>query len=161
MRSDSPSGHSWTLTTLLGEFLFILETRYGSRDTNFTPIGIDFCGSIPSVWYPGNRNHVAITLTESARDNIPQAIFQLAHETVHLLSPSGGQNANVLEEGMATDFQMEVNIKYSLGFNLNLKSYKDSLFLFNQAKSIDPDFVRKIRKYNADIYKWKKMKSLP
>ena len=43
-------------------------------------------------------------LSLSAATNILQACYQMAHETVHLLAPSGGRNANNFEEGVACYF---------------------------------------------------------
>lgn len=45
-------------------------------------------------------------LSASAAQDMARACFQMAHETVHLLAPSGGQNANNLEEGVACYFSL-------------------------------------------------------
>ena len=106
---------TWTLTTRLGQMLHIAEELFGKRDYSYTPIGVEFYdGENPMVWYPGNCKHVAIRLKASAENDGRQALYQLAHETVHLLSPTGGENANNLEEGVATWFSNHY-IK-SLGF---------------------------------------------
>jgi hypothetical protein len=60
-------GYSWTLTSQLGELLAEAERRFGLRDTTWTPLGIEFCGEIPHLWYPGNRRQVSIILTDLAR----------------------------------------------------------------------------------------------
>ena len=79
---QSASGKTWTLTTILGEFIADLEDRYGPRDMAYTLLGIEFRGGTPCIWFPGNRKHIAIVLTETARDDCDLAIWQLAHEAV-------------------------------------------------------------------------------
>lgn len=100
----SGTGYTWSLTTWLGKLLRDAERQYGPRDKNWTILGVEFCGEIPHLWYPGNIGNISIMLTDSARLDPKQAMFQLAHEVIHLLAPNGGGSANVIEEGIATAF---------------------------------------------------------
>jgi hypothetical protein len=109
-------GYNYTLTTLLGVFLREAERRYGLRDKNWTPLGIEFSGDVPTTWFPGNCGNVSIILTDSARKDPPQAIFQLAHEVVHLLAPIGKGGAIIFEEGLATLFAHEMAPRYGVSF---------------------------------------------
>jgi hypothetical protein len=86
-----PSGNSgFTLTTLLGTFLDRAEDLYGPRDQRWTLLGIEFAGDVPRTWYPkGGRQQVVVRLSLSARRDAGRAILQLAHETIHLLAPTG------------------------------------------------------------------------
>ncbi len=95
-------GYSWTLVSRLGFMLRMAEEMYGPRDKDYTILGIEFVGDNPRLWYPGNCKHVAVQLGEKAMNNLDQACYQLAHECVHLLCPTGGAGANYLEEGLAT-----------------------------------------------------------
>src|SRR5262245_6916453 len=81
----SPSGYTWTLATIMGEFLYRAETLYGARDTTWTPLGIEFEAGGPRVWYPGypDNRYVVIQLSLGARENRHVAIFELAHEVIH------------------------------------------------------------------------------
>jgi hypothetical protein len=88
------------------------ESRYGPRDREWTPIGIEFGGDGPGTWFPGDRGHIAIRLSADARCNLAQALFQLAHEVIHLLSPSGASSAPAMEEGLATLFSDEVSLRF-------------------------------------------------
>lgn len=97
-------GYSWTLVSRLGQMLRMAESLFGERDKNYTVLGIEFVGDNPRVWYPGNCGNVAIQLSTSAMNDVNQACYQLAHECIHLLSPSGGKGVNNLEEGLATYF---------------------------------------------------------
>ena len=98
---------SWTVASRMGHILSFVEERYGSRDTGWTLLGVEFTvRDTPQVWYPtfdGIGDTIIIQLSRSAATNETQALFQLAHEVVHLLSPAGpGTRASVLEEGLAT-----------------------------------------------------------
>ena len=129
-------GWSWTLTTRLGEMLRDLEERYGQRDRAWTPLGIEFGGDIPRIWYPGNCRNVSIKLSTNARDNPRKAIFQLAHEAVHLLSPSGGSNGPAIEEGLAVLYSEEVTARS----RANIR-YDDKAYLY--CRQITHDFLEK------------------
>ena len=139
------SGYNWTLTTLLGSFLREAELRYGPRDRNWTPLGIEFCGNVPQIWYPGDCQHVSIMLTESARKEPARAIFQLAHEVVHLLAPLSKKGAVVFEEGLATLFSHDMCRQYGITITSNGIAYLEAEALIRQFIAISPDGVRKIR----------------
>lgn len=138
-------GFTWSLTTYLGRFLREAEEKYGPRDSAWTPLGIEFSGEIPQLWFPGNINHISIMLTDSARSNPRQAVFQLAHEVIHLLSPSGRQNANVLEEGLATINSHLVSSKMGLGLYSHVPSYLAAEKLTLKLLEQNPDVIRNIR----------------
>src|SRR5512133_1556486 len=82
-------GYTWTLTTKLGALLSEAEALYGPRDPSWTPIGIEFSEDGPKIWYPGNRRHISIMLSDKCRTDLKRAQFQLAHEAIHLLAPTG------------------------------------------------------------------------
>lgn len=98
---------SWTMASRMGHILKFTQDRYGKRDRNWTLLGVEFTTrDSPQVWYPdfgAGSNSIIIQLTEGSGRNEKQALFQLAHEVVHLLSPAGPNGvASVLEEGLAT-----------------------------------------------------------
>lgn len=113
-RLPSSTGYRYSLTTLFGEFLSTLEERYGPRDMSYTPLGIEYAVDGPQVWYPGNRKQISIMLPEAARVDLDLAVFTLAHEAVHILAPTGGRGAPVVEEGLATLFQIEAAGSYAI-----------------------------------------------
>jgi hypothetical protein len=107
--TPTPNGGTWTLTTYFGQMLSEAEELYGHRDLNWTPIGVEFFDcTVPHIWFPGNRNHVAIRLTLSALYDLSEALWQLAHETVHILGPVERGKVNNLEEGVATHFALNI-----------------------------------------------------
>src|SRR5258708_1885487 len=92
-----PNGGSWTLTTYFGQMLSEAEELYGRRDMNWTPIGVEFFAcSVPHIWFPWYRNHVAVRLTLAALSDLNEALWQLAQEIVHILGPVEAGKANNL-----------------------------------------------------------------
>ena len=119
----NPDGtYSLTLAQLTSVFIAEIEKLLGPRDSNFTYVGLEIDttpNAIPQVWFPptghpererGKRSkHIIIRLTESAQSNANIAIWQLAHECVHLIDPwnidTEGRQPNMLEEGLAAWYQ--------------------------------------------------------
>ena len=119
-------GFTWTLTTWLGILLHQVEQIYGPRDLNYTLLGVEFNEQGPMLWYPGNRKHVSIILSAEAAHQPNRALWQLAHETVHLLSPTQSSAALIAEEGLATLFASRVSTEYSLGFSTDRQDYREA-----------------------------------
>src|SRR5688572_16155643 len=101
-------GYSWTVTTKLGHILRTAEAKYGERDKSYTLLGVEFTTEGgPQIWYPGNCKNIAVQITMECYYDIDRAVFQVAHEVIHCLGPSGRQNANFLEEGLANLFSID------------------------------------------------------
>jgi hypothetical protein len=149
-----PNGFSWTLTQQLGELLNEAETRFGPRDEKWTPVGIEFCGDIPKVWYPGNRNHISIMLTDNAREDSRQALFQLSHEVVHLLAPTGNNSTLIIEEGLATSFSTEISVRYGLDLHYDVPSYVNAQRLVRVLVEAHPEGIKRIREREMYFYKF-------
>jgi hypothetical protein len=109
-------GWTWTLISRMSDLLAEAEDRYGNRDLDWTPIGIEFGGDWPSIWYPGypGRRHISIKLSRAARQDFGQAIFELSHEVIHLLGPAGRRAAPAIEEGVAVLFSEEVSRRFDV-----------------------------------------------
>lgn len=115
-------GYTWTLVSRLGEMLYMAEELFGPRDLSYTILGIEFVEDGPRIWYPENRKHIIIQLGPLAATDLLRACHQLAHETIHLLAPTGGNDANNLEEGVACYFAA-----YYLKTKLNAPNWKPNL----------------------------------
>ncbi|MBD8145423.1 hypothetical protein [Pantoea agglomerans] len=157
-----PGGLSWTLTTRTGEMLSELEERYGPRDKSWTLLGVEFYEHGPDIWYPGSHNsphpkHIAIRLSPSAFGNYKEAIYQLSHECVHLLSPSGGLKAPVIEEGLAKLYSMELierHFNHPSGQNYgSAPAYEYAADYVCQLLQIDSHAIRKLRDKEPAFYK--------
>lgn len=155
-------GMSWTLTTRTGELLTELEDRYGARDKSWTLLGIEFSEDGPDIWYPGSNDspppkHVAIRLSPAAFRNYKEAMYQLSHECVHLLSPSGRASAPVMEEGLAKLYSMEIIVRlcgHPPGQNYgNLSAYDYAAGYVHQLLQIDSNAIRKLRDKEPAFFK--------
>ena len=122
----NPDGtYSLTLAQLTSVFLTEIEKLFGPRDPKFTYVGLEIDtthNAKPKIWfphtgYPGRETdepsrHVIIRLTESAQNDANIAIWQLAHECVHLIDPwnteAEGRQSNMLEEALATWYQTTI-----------------------------------------------------
>jgi len=142
-----PGGNSWTITSKLGDILLQAENRYGYRDKSYTILGVEFTtDDNPQVWYPQNCNHIIIQITTTCLADMNQAVFQVAHEVIHCLSPSGGRNANVLEEGLACYFSIEYTKMNGHGIqSYGRPSYQEALTLVEQLLAIDKESIKKAR----------------
>lgn len=147
------NGHSWTITSKLGAILRDAEEKYGKRDESYTILGIEFTNqSTPKIWYPENNKQIIIQITLACEDNINKAVFQVAHEVIHCLSPTGIKNANVLEEGLATLFSIDYTLQNNHGtWFPEITEYSNALNFMRELISIDPDIIRKIRKIQPTL----------
>ena len=135
------TGYTWTLASRLGNMLHMAEELFGPRDYSYTLLGIEFGPDNPRIWYPGNRRHIIIQLSLLAAINMSQACYQMAHETIHLLAPSGGRNANNFEEGVACYFAA-----YYMKSKLNQPNWSPTLPSYRLALDIIAP------RLNEDIY---------
>ena len=99
-------GDETTLTEQMGLLLIEAEERFGPRDRDFTPLGIQFDRERPCISVIGGR-FLTVNLTFAARSDPERAYFQMAHEVVHMLSPGQQRSALAIEEGLATIFSEE------------------------------------------------------
>ena len=146
-------GYYWTLTTLLGRLLYEAEQAYGDRDSSWTLLGIEFAGEHPQVWFPGggSRRHISIMLSEAASLDINLAIFELAHEVIHVLSPSGDRNVPCIEEGLATLNSHDVGGRCQIGFQTPPSAYLEAEKDVVSLLAIDPNAVKKLRSRNLSF----------
>jgi len=140
------NGYSWTLASRLGEMLHRAEQLFGPRDQSYTILGVEFSSGTPQLWYPGSRKHIVIQLTNECLTDSVRAHYQLAHESVHLLAPTGGKNANVLEEGLAMYFaDTYLHDIFAKFMPPGLTSYAAAAEKVRQLLAIDQNLVRTLR----------------
>ncbi len=148
-RLPSGYGHTWTLTTLLGTLLSEAETRYGQRDLTWTPLGIEFIGDNPQIWYPGGGRNISICLSASASRDFHHAAFQLAHEVIHLLAPAGSKKALVIEEGLATLFSDEMAAFCGSTYRTSDQNYLRSAAATRKLLAINSNSIRELRNHRT------------
>ncbi|WMT77087.1 hypothetical protein [Bradyrhizobium sp. Ash2021] len=106
---------SYALPTWFGLFLSDAEALYGPRDKAWTPLGIELWDNHNQTC-PLEGNTVCIRLNIKTLTHHDFNLFNLAHETIHVLGPSKGVDITFLEEGVA------------VAFSLQLKHYNDKSF---------------------------------
>lgn len=148
-------GYRWTLTSRLGRMLANAEELYGKRDRDYTILGIEFVVDHPRIWYPGSAKDIIIQLGLNALGDEVQACYQLAHECIHLLAPSGGQSANVLEEGLAT-YYSQVFVLQSFGRHMysSLPAYESAYANLVKLLQIDANAVKVLRQEEPSMWKF-------
>jgi hypothetical protein len=132
------------------------EELYGRRDMDWTPIGVEFFAcDVPHIWFPGGRKHVAIRLTLAALNDLNEALWQLAHEIVHVLGPAEG-NTNNLEEGVATHFALSVShydasrvTSFRESVEQTGSPYSAPLRDYEALLQIDSGVIKKLRKQQS------------
>lgn len=140
------------------DMLTIAEHMFGPRDLSYTIVGIEFVDDGPYIWYPlvpgkKDNTNIIIRLSSPAALNMAQAYFQMAHETVHLLSPSGGQNATNLEEGVACFFSvyyMETILRQP-ALRYNMKSYQRVLDVVTPRLKEDMRCIGRLRERQPSL----------
>ena len=149
------NGYTWTLASLLGNMLHIAEELFGQRDYSYTILGIEIGPDIPKIWYPGNRRDIIIQLDSSAATDMYQACYQMAHETVHLLAPTGTNDANNFEEGVAcyfADLYMREVLKNPY-LPPSLSSYRTAVELVKPRLDADRYCIRRLRDQQSSFSK--------
>ncbi|GBL00182.1 hypothetical protein VH1709_contig00046-0006 [Vibrio harveyi] len=135
------------LWQLQKELLIEAEKLFGERDKDkviYQPVW-DTDG--PHIRYTPSKDGAFAELSYSAKMNWRLAVYQLAHETVHLLDQHGGQQTILLEEGAAVRFSLDMMKKY--GFSTEglpeLLSYQEALSLFNALGSEPYEIMKNCR----------------
>lgn len=150
------NGHSWTITSKLGDILHVAQEKYGPRDYTYTLLGVEFNQETqPRIWYPKNGKNIIIQITLNCLNDLNIAVYQVAHEVIHCLSPITGQkHTNVLEEGLATLFSFEYAFHNGNGaWQPEIEKYQDAYRLVRQLISIDADIIKKLRQLQPTISK--------
>lgn len=155
--SKDGTGYSWTLAAAFGEMLLCAEEKFGPHDKEYTLLGIDFTPDGARTWTPGNCGHIIIQLDMNALSDRLDAYRQLAHECIHLISPTGRADANVLEEGLAVYFERwYMNHIFGQGWwsgPIDFPIYAHALAAAERLLTLDPNVIKKIRKHQPVIAK--------
>ncbi|MYE26158.1 MAG: hypothetical protein F4X87_02860 [Chloroflexi bacterium] len=112
-KTGRPDKDHENLQKLQCDLLEWAEDLFGERDTSWDLIPQPVFGRTnPKIFFPGDRSLrlVRIKLSPKACDKWTFALFQIAHEVIHLLNPlpKDEGKANNLEEGVACAFSYHV-----------------------------------------------------
>jgi hypothetical protein len=135
------------LVNRLIDMVHIAKKLFGPRDLCYTIVDIEFVSDDPYIGYPYKDHHIIIQLSDRAAKNMSQACYEMAHETVHLLAPTGGSHATNLEEGVACYFAAYYmkRKRNEPTWRPNLPSYKCVLEAVMPLLDEDICCVRKLR----------------
>ena len=140
------------LLSLANIFLDEAELLFGPRISGHTLVDCLYHDDGPEIYYP-KHGSIEIRLSSLSQGVSDQIIYQLAHEVVHCVSPSGGVNANVLEEGLAVYFSVITLKKYGLSWNPSMESYKQALRIVEPYLAKHPSFIKIVRQQEPYICK--------
>jgi len=147
-------GYTWTIASRIAQAMREAESLYGPRDKNYFFAGFEFCKDAPQLWYPGNCMRVVMQLNINAMNDAGLAAYQLSHEVIHLLSPTGGRNANVMEEGLALYFSEYFSGKNGFpNIRCTIPSYIDARNHVLELLKKDKDAIRTLRTIEPCISK--------
>ena len=118
------------LWKLQAELLAMAESLYGHRDQSFRIFQPQFCENGPNIRIEYIPRGAYAQLSYNGRFYWPTVVYELAHETVHLLNPVKQGEANYLEEGVAVAFSIYVQKAYGVGIQRpSIPSYVYALSL--------------------------------
>lgn len=129
---DAPAA----LWDLQHELLALAEHLLGPRDRSKQIYPPDFHPDGPFLRNTPDNDGAFVQLSQNAAGYWPATIYEMAHETVHLLNPVAG-GTNFLEEGIATAFSMyAVQTSGHPQNKIKIEAYADAMAL---VQSLPPD----------------------
>ena len=111
-----------SLWALQIELLEMAQSILGCRDASKRICQPQFTDNGPNIRNTPNFDGAFAELSHGAKCSWPEVVFEMAHETVHLLNPIPG-NTNNLEEGVAVAFSLHVQPYYGTCVRLEDASY--------------------------------------
>ena len=121
---DDRSG-LWSLQL---ELLSMAESVLGPRDILKKIYQPKFTDEGPQLRNTPNLDGAFVELSRFGECYWPTVVYEMAHETVHLLDPIPG-NTNNLEEGVAVAFSLDVQPSYGVSMRPSEPSYHYALQL--------------------------------
>ena len=137
---SDPAAH-WTLQQ---ELFSLAESNLGPRDKSKTIFQPQFDDSGPQIRNTPSLDGVFVEMSRNAEYYWPTAVYEMAHETVHLLDPIPG-GTNNLEEGIAVAFSLWVQPLYRIHVEPEMESYLRALELVRTLHSDHLRAGRRIR----------------
>lgn len=132
------------LNKMFDYFVSEAEDCFGEKAAGWVYAGTIFIKNGPYTLHQDNK--IKIALSEEAKYDYPQFVFQLSHEVFHFISPSIERKSKVFDEGIATWFQKK-KVGDLCGYD---KSFDNSLSYTN-AYSLVCDLFDKSGKNNIII----------
>lgn len=137
---DAPNA-LWALQT---ELLSLAESLLGPRDASKKIYQPQFADSGPHIRNTPSQDGAFVELGRDSECSWPETIFEMAHETVHLLNPICG-NTNNLEEGVAVSFSLHVQPTYNICVRPAMEAYVEVLRLVGMLPGGPLEAARRVR----------------
>ena len=122
---NDPAG----LWALQWQLIEIAERELGPRDRSITVYQPTFDDDGPFLRNTPNFDGAFVELSRNAEHYWPTAVFEMVHETVHLLNPVVRDAGNMLEEGVAVAFSLHVQPIYGFTMPVTMPSYAEAMRL--------------------------------
>ena len=122
---NDPAG----LWALQWQLIEIAERELGPRDRRKKVYQPTFADDGPLLRNTPNFDGAFVKLSRNAEHYWPTAVFEMAHETVHLLNPVARDAGNMLEEGVAVAFSLHVQPMHGFAMPVTMPSYVDAMQL--------------------------------
>jgi hypothetical protein len=139
------------LNVLLAE----AERLYGPRDATYRFAGVHPDRKGPRLRFSPTWDEVWIELSPSTMTYPDQALHQLAHEVIHLLTPDRSPPAVMLEEGLAVHFSVYAPTFISQTYRRDAlkhlitapeaRNYLDALNVYNELVAVEPNAIVVLR----------------
>ncbi len=120
---------------LQGQLLVMAESVFGRRDLSKVICQPQFGGDFPRIRHTFSKHGVYVELARNAKTRWDFVLYQMAHETVHLLNPIEG-DAKVLEEGVASEFSRYVQQYFVNSTGHQICVFDDLQSYINAAKFV-------------------------
>lgn len=118
------------LWLLQQELMELAEKIFGPRDTRAIILPPSFDDDGPHIRYIEGHYGAGAKLSPNAKLSWHIALYELAHETVHLLKPEKRRYGTWLEEGIAVVFSVEAQAIYQLPpISPTLATYREAFSL--------------------------------
>ena len=110
----NPKDDPKALWSLQLELLALAEFHLGPRDASKKIYPPQFGADYPQVRLTPNEDGAFAKLSRNGEQYWPTAVYELAHETTHLLNPVKLGEASNLEEGVAVAFSIKAQHSYGI-----------------------------------------------
>jgi hypothetical protein len=107
---ESDPSNLWAMQNTL---LMMAENLVGARDKTKNIYQPTFHENGPQIRNTPSFDGAFVELGNGSKADWPTVVFEMAHETIHLLNPIAGYT-NWLEEGVAVEFSIYAQNKYEL-----------------------------------------------
>ena len=133
------------LWALQMELLSMAESVLGPRDASKKIYRPKFADDGPRIRNTPNLDGAFVELSHAGECYWPTIVYEMAHETVHLLNPIPGDTNN-LEEGIAVDFSLKAQKSYDIVIQKpSMESYLCALQLVGMLPEGSLEAAKRVR----------------